>query len=115
MHPNPATQMSRVVVVSKMRAHPERQADAERALRALIAPTHSEAGVLLYALHRGADDPALFYFIEHYESREHLEQHLQSEHVRSFAALADELFVEGPAFDVLNTVPDGNPSKGILS
>lgn len=107
--------MTSVVVISRMRARPDRQAEAERALRALIAPTHSEAGVLRYALHQGIDDPSLFYFVEHFGSREVLEQHLNSGHVREFAVLARDLFAEGPEFDVLEGVPDGDPRKGRLS
>ncbi len=106
--------MTSVVVISRMRARPDREAEAERALRALIAPTHHEAGVLRYALHRGIDDPSLFVFVEQFGSREVLEEHLNSEHVREFAALTGDLFAEGPEFDVLEGVADGDPSKGLL-
>jgi quinol monooxygenase YgiN len=106
--------MTSVVVVSRMRAHPDRAAEAERALRALIAPTHEEDGAQIYALHRGVDDPALFFFIEHYRSREQFDAHLSADHVVMFASLSDGLFVDGPEFDVLEGIPDGDPRKGVL-
>ncbi|MEN3280537.1 MAG: hypothetical protein V7607_1677 [Solirubrobacteraceae bacterium] len=106
--------MSEVVIVSRLRARPGREDETERALRSLIAPTHGEDGVVLYALHRGVDDPSLFYFIEQFETREHLERHLQSDHVQGFGAMAEELLAERPPFDVMRAVPDGEPSKGRL-
>lgn len=106
--------MSAVVIVSRLRAKPGREDDTERALRSLIEPTHAEDGVVLYALHRGVDDPALFYFIEQFETREHLERHLQSDHVRAFGPLAEELLAERPPFDVVHALPEGEPAKGRL-
>lgn len=106
--------MTDLVVISRMRARPDRVREAERALRDLIEPTHAEDGVLGYALHRGIDDPSLFFFVERFRDRDVLKQHLDSAHVHTFAAMADGLFAEGPDFDVLEGVPDGDPVKGAL-
>lgn len=52
-----AAQTSEIVVVGSFTAKPGKEAEAEAAFRALIEPTHGEDGCILYALHRGTDDP----------------------------------------------------------
>jgi len=106
--------MTDLVVISRMRARPDRVGEAERALRELIEPTHAEDGVLGYALHRGIDDPSLFFFVERFRDTGAFEKHLDSPHVRAFAAVAGGLFADGPEFDVLESVPGGDPVKGVL-
>jgi quinol monooxygenase YgiN len=107
--------MTDLVIISRMRARSDRQAEAERALRELIEPTHAEEGVLGYALHRGVDDPALFFLVERYQSKQAFDKHLDSSHVRAFASKAEGLFAEGPGFDALEGLPGGDSAKGVLS
>src|SRR5690348_10204719 len=75
--------MSEVVVVGSFTALPGKEAEAVEAFEALVAPTHAEDGCILYALHRGTDDPARLAFVERWASREHLDAHLKSPHVAS--------------------------------
>jgi len=49
--------MPEVVVVASFTAKDGREEEAERLLRGAIEPTHAESGCLLYALHRGTQDP----------------------------------------------------------
>ncbi len=88
--------MAEVTVVAKARAKLGREADVERALKAVIGPTHREAGCRFYALHRGLEDRGVFVVIERWTSQDALDQHLATTHVRMlFGQLAD--LVAGPA------------------
>jgi quinol monooxygenase YgiN len=49
--------MSEVVVVCSFTAKPGKEREALEAFRALVAPSYSESGCILYALHQRADDP----------------------------------------------------------
>ena len=60
--------MSEVVVVGSFTAREEKQDEAAAAFEALMAPTHDEDGCILYALHRGAEDPRRLAFVERWAS-----------------------------------------------
>ena len=47
----------------------------------LLAPTRAEDGCIAYDLHQDTEDPHLFIFHETWESEEHLDRHLASEHI----------------------------------
>jgi quinol monooxygenase YgiN len=70
--------MAEVVVVGSFTARPGNELEAEEAFRALVAPTHAEDGCIIYALHRGVDDPRRLTFIERWASRQALDAHLAS-------------------------------------
>ena len=55
-------------------------------LRALVAPTRSEAGCLAYELHRDPQNPGKFMFYERFRSQAALDEHLASPHFKNFAA-----------------------------
>ena len=52
--------------------------------RALVAPSRLEKGCLNYELYRSQENPAVFIFYENWQSREDLENHLQSPHCLRF-------------------------------
>ncbi len=87
---------SPVVVVALIRALPGREAAAEAALRALIAPTRAEAGCRRYELHRATTDAADFVFLEEWASAADLERHSQSAHLLAFRAQATGLLAAPP-------------------
>ncbi len=107
--------MSEVVVVGSFKAQPGREEEGLQAFRELVAPTHAEDGCVLYALHRGADDPSRLAFIERWASREALDAHLRSDHVAAILARADELFGDSADIVVYEPVPEGEPKKGSLA
>jgi quinol monooxygenase YgiN len=55
-------------------------------LRALVAPTRSEAGCLTYELHRDPQNSAKFMFYERFTSQSDLDQHLATPHFKKFIA-----------------------------
>jgi quinol monooxygenase YgiN len=107
--------MSEIVVVGSFAAVPGKEAEAEEAFRALVAPTHAEDGCVLYALHRGADDPRRLTFIERWESREALDAHLASPHIKAVLERAEELFGDSGEIVIYESLPEGEASKGSLA
>lgn len=107
--------MSEVVVVGSFKAQPGKEAEAAEAFRALVEPTHREEGCILYALHRGADDPSRLAFIERWASRELLDAHLASPHVQQILTRAEELFGDSADIVVYDALPEGEPKKGALA
>ena len=107
--------MPEVIVVGAFKANPGKEEEALEAFEALVQPTHDEEGCILYALHRGADDPARLTFIERWESRELLDAHLGSPHVAALLERAEELFGENADITVYEAVPAGESHKGSLA
>ena len=107
--------MSEVVVVGSFKAEPGKEAEALEAFKALVEPTHGEAGCILYALHQGTDDPSRMSFVERWESRELLDAHLQSPHVAALLERAEELFGDSGDIVVYEALPVGEAKKGSLA
>ena len=107
--------MSEIVVVGSFTARPGKEAEGLQAFEELVDPTHAEDGCILYALHRGSDDPARLAFIERWASREALDAHLASPHVQAILERADELFGDSGDITVFEAVPGGEPAKGSLA
>jgi len=106
--------MSEVVVVGAFTARDGRESEAEEAFKALVDPTHAEDGCILYALHQGNDDPRRLAFIERWESKELLQDHLESDHVKAVLAVADDLFSSAD-ITVYDALPGGEDKKGSLA
>ena len=107
--------MSEVVVVGSFKARPGKEEEALEAFRTLVAPTHAEDGCILYALHRGADDPSRLAFVERWASREQLDAHLESAHVGELLARVEELFGDSADIVVYDAMPEGEDVKGSLA
>ncbi len=107
--------MPEVVVVGSFTAKAGKERDLAEAFEALVAPTHAEAGCILYALHQGVDDPRRLAFIERWTSREHVDAHLQSKHVQAILERADELWGDNGEIVVYNGLPAGEKEKGSLA
>jgi len=107
--------MSEIVVVGSFTAKPGREAEASAAFEALLEPTHGEEGCILYALHRGVDDPTRLAFIERWSSREALDAHLATTHVTAVLDRADELFEEGGEVVVYEALAGGAERKGSIA
>lgn len=106
--------MSEVVVAAAFKVRPGREAEAEEVLREVTRATHEEEGCLLYALHRGLDEPGRFVLLERWRSRADLDAHLQTPHVTRLAGTADAL--EEPAgVWFVEALAEGDPAKGALS
>jgi quinol monooxygenase YgiN len=107
--------MAEVVVVGSFTAREGKEAEAEEAFRALLEPTHAEDGCILYALHRGAEDPRRLTFIERWASRAALDAHLSTAHIQGALERAEELFGDSGEITVYEALPGGETRKGSLA
>src|ERR1700733_8339805 len=107
--------MSEVVVVASFVAHPGQEQEAEKFLWDLLATTHAEEGCLLYALHRGIDDPRRLVYVERWESRPLLEQHLHSEHIQTALSRVGKFFSEAPDIVYYEAITGGDADKGTIA
>ena len=83
-----------LTVVAEMRARPGRESDLRDALLSLIEPTRKEDGCVQYDLHVHTEDPYRFVFYENWASRERLNIHLESPHLRAFVYVSADLLAE---------------------
>jgi quinol monooxygenase YgiN len=67
-----------------------REEDLARELRALLAPTRSEAGCLAYELYRDSEDPRRFMFHEKFASQAELDLHVNTPHFKKFQSYREK-------------------------
>jgi quinol monooxygenase YgiN len=107
--------MSEVVVIATFVTHPGKEDSAARFLDELLAPTHAEQGCLLYAVHRGLDDPQKMVFVERWASRELLETHIASDHIQDALKAVGDYFASGPEIVFYEALPGGEHDKGSIA
>jgi quinol monooxygenase YgiN len=84
-----------LTLTATMRVKPGEEGRFLAAARQVLEPTRAEAGCVDYRLHQSADDPAAFVFYENWRSRDDLDLHLETPHIRAFVA-AIEPILEAP-------------------
>ena len=93
-----------LTVVAHMKSKPGKEEDLRRAVLALIEPTRKEEGCVQYDLHVHSSDPGRFVFYENWTSREHLDRHAASAHLKAFGALAADLLAEPPSVETYRRI-----------
>ena len=79
-----------IYVIATITAHPGKGDIIAGAAAACIEATLKEAGCLYYDLYRKTGHPDQFVFVEGWESRDHLQAHFGTAHIKTFgAAIAD--------------------------
>jgi quinol monooxygenase YgiN len=104
--------MSEVVVVAQINAKPGSESALEKALLAVVEPTHMESGCIRYALHRSMDKPGVFYFLERWRSKKDLDDHLERGHMKTLFAKLAELTAGDASIEVMEAIPHGQLEKG---
>jgi quinol monooxygenase YgiN len=104
--------MSQLTVIARIKAKPGREAELEQELRAIIVPTHKEAGCLRYTLHRSMGDPAFFVTIERWASKEAVEQHMATPHIQALLKKGPDLLASLPDIQAYELLREGQPDKG---
>ena len=107
--------MSQIVVVATLTAQPDKADEVQELLSGLLEPVHAEDGNVLYALHRGIDDPARFVFVEVWESKDALKVHGKQPHMADVLSKAGPLLASPPDIARLQAVPGGDAAKGSLA
>ena len=77
-------------VVAFMRARAEEVGAVRRAVLDCVEPSRAEAGNVMYAAHADTHDPLLFVVVEHWETAEARDRHLQSQHFKELVRQVDE-------------------------
>ena len=95
----------KVTVFALIKAKPGMEETVQQELLALVGPTRSEEGCINYDLHGSLDHKGNFRFYENWTSKELLDRHLQSAHVKRFIAKADQLLAEPPEITLWEMLP----------
>lgn len=88
--------MTTLRVVAHLKARPEKIVETREALMSMIEQTRAEEGCIVYELMQNDVDPTDFTFVEEWTGDAELGAHLQSDHVQSVIARAEELFAAPP-------------------
>jgi quinol monooxygenase YgiN len=106
--------MNGLTVMARAKAKPGREAELEQAMRAVVAPTHQENGCLRYTLHRSMIDPSEFVTIEHWTSKEAVDQHFATPYVQALLETVPDLLMQPPDITLYELLPEGVSEKGRL-
>jgi len=80
-----------LIVVAEMTARPGKEEALRKALLALIEPTRAEAACRQYNLHESTERPGQFVFYEKWTSRQKLDEHLATPHMKHLGEQLPEL------------------------
>jgi quinol monooxygenase YgiN len=83
-----------ITVTARLKVKAGLEPEVKKELMALVPLSRADAGCLGYDLYQSAEDPAGFLFYENWQSREHLDAHLQTPHLRSFLARVNQWVAE---------------------
>ena len=75
-----------VVLTAMVKAKQGQEDAVKEALLALVDPTRKEPGCLCYNLHQSKSDPTQFMFYEQWASKEALDSHGKTPHMRALGA-----------------------------
>jgi quinol monooxygenase YgiN len=80
-----------VSVTGMMKAKEGMEDRPKEELMSLVASTRKEAGCIIYDLHQALDDNSLFLFYENWASKDDLDKHLETPHLKAFREKAKRL------------------------
>ncbi len=83
-----------ITVTARLKVKAGLEPEVKKELMALVPLSRADAGCLGYDLHQAAEDRAGFLFYESWQSREHLDAHLQTPHLKSFLARVNQWVAE---------------------
>jgi quinol monooxygenase YgiN len=83
-----------LTVIAEILAKPGKEDEVRKHLLGFIEPTRKEDGCVQYDLHESTGQPGHFIFYENWTSREMLDKHSASAHIRAFRALKEDLLAQ---------------------
>jgi len=83
--------MSQIGVVAKIVAKAGKEKETLEELKRMIAPTRKEDGCIKYVLNRSTQDPAEYWFVEEWTSKDALDKHMRTPHFVELEKNLDEL------------------------
>lgn len=106
--------MDGLTVMAPAKAKSGREAELEQAMRAVVAPTHQEAGCLRYTIHRPVIDPSEVVTIGYWTSKEPVDHHCATPHVQALLKKVPDLLIQPPDITIYELLPEGLSEKGRL-
>jgi quinol monooxygenase YgiN len=85
---------TKLTVLARITAKSGKETQLKQELQNLTSRSRSEDGCITFDLHQCVDNEAQFLFYENWASREALNKHLETPHVKNFLNQADELLAE---------------------
>ncbi len=89
-------------VVAIAETSTDRAEELKSVCMALIEPTRKEEGCISYELYQDTTNPGRFTFIETWESKQHLDIHLQSSHLVAAADAFGKILTKELTIILLN-------------
>lgn len=80
-----------LTVIATLKAKQGKEEALFTALKGLLAPTRAEKGCVFYDMHKSDDEPGLFMFTEEWETRPLWNDHMDTPHLKAFAAQQETL------------------------
>jgi quinol monooxygenase YgiN len=97
-----------IYVVTTTQVKPESREAYIKGARQLVAETRKEKGCISHEAHTGVSDPNLIVFVERWETREDLDAHARSPHLKVWREYSTPLKVSPTVFEIIS---DGNVEK----
>jgi quinol monooxygenase YgiN len=89
-----------IYVLATIHVRAEHRADFLENARTVIAATHKEPGCRSYDLMSSITEPNCFVFVERWESRQALEQHFDTPHLKEWRRVSTP-FVESVKIEII--------------
>lgn len=102
--------LAELTLIVRLKAKPGRGPELEGAMRAVVEPTHREAGCIRFALHRSTTDRDVYVLVERWSSKQALETHLAEPYLKTLLAQLSEL-AEPSDVAEYEMLEAGNPKK----
>lgn len=93
-----------LTVIATLEAKTGKEAELEKELFELTQATLEEEGCINYDLLRALETPGRFVFYENWATKEDLELHLATDHMKAFAAKARDLLAKPAHIEMFEMV-----------
>lgn len=95
---------SMIIITAKCILKDNKKEEFIKVAQEMIEETNKEVGCISYDLYEDINDENIVTFIEEWESREAIERHNNSEHVKRIVPVFNELRVEKPTINLYEKV-----------
>ena len=97
------TNSSEINLVASLVALPGKEGESREVLRGLVTPSRNDRGCGRYDMYT-SDHQGKFFAVETWESRQALDEHMQTPHFKEAAAKFPELLQGGLTVDILDPI-----------
>ena len=96
-----------LIILAKGVVRPDKREEFIAAARAQISETRKEAGCIAYDFYESQTEPNTFVFNERWKSREAIDAHFQTEHIKTFMAALPACVAEPPVIELVEVAKIG--------